>query len=155
MNTGAVRRWVTDYLGIDIRSLAFLRVSLALILIYDLCNRLRDLRAHYTDFGLLPRSTLIGQFSEEYFLSVHTMGGTTFSQLIVFGLAMVCAPAMLVWFRTRIATFLSWFLLCSVHARNPLILQAGDELFRMLLLFSAFLPLGICWQRHTTRACAR
>jgi len=145
MKTGTVRRWVSDYLGVDVRSLAFLRVSLALILLYDLCNRLRDLRAHYTDFGLLPRSTLLGQFSEEYFLSVHNMGGTTFSQAIVFGVALLCAVSMLVGFRTRVATFLSWFLLCSVHARNPLVLQAGDELLRMLVLFSAFLPLGICW----------
>ena len=41
--------------GIDLRSLAVLRIGLALLVLTDLFDRLPDLEAHYTDQGVLPR----------------------------------------------------------------------------------------------------
>ena len=46
---------VSEILGIDYRSLALLRVALAIIVIIDLCMRAMDLTAHYTDLGVLQR----------------------------------------------------------------------------------------------------
>ena len=68
------------------------------------------------------------------------------------------AVMLLVGWKTRFATILSWFLLCSMHARNEFINNGGDDLFRALILWSMFLPLGWCWsldarkRRHNTPA---
>lgn len=43
---------------------------------------------------------------------------------------------------TRFSNLVVWILLCSIHARNPFILQGGDELLRIALFWSLFLPLG-------------
>ena len=47
-----------DWFAVDLRSLAAFRIALASVLLYDLIDRARDLRAHYTDAGLLPADLL-------------------------------------------------------------------------------------------------
>lgn len=128
--------------GIDLRSLALFRVALALHIIIDLINRASDLKAHYTDWGLLPRGALLTQFWRPWYFSLHLLNGQAAFQAVLFLLAGAAALGLLVGYRTRLAAMLSWLLLVSLHARNPVILQGGDTLLRMLLFWSTFLPLG-------------
>ena len=130
-------------LGIDTRSLAFLRIGLATLVLIDLIVRAGDLRAHYTDFGVLPT------WATNYILSyhplhwsVHLFSGSWQWQAFLFAIAGIAAIAMLLGYRTRWATFITWALLASLHVRHPLILNGGDQLLRMLLFWSIFLPLG-------------
>src|SRR5690349_23638509 len=51
---------ITQIFGIDLRTLALFRVCLALIILLDLALRARDLTAHYSDYGVLPRAALLG-----------------------------------------------------------------------------------------------
>ena len=44
--------------GIDLRSLAALRIGMGVMLLVDLALRLPNLRAHYTEAGVVPRETL-------------------------------------------------------------------------------------------------
>ena len=46
-------------LRLDTRSLAVFRVGLGLLLLADILERSRNLTAHYTDAGVLPRSLLL------------------------------------------------------------------------------------------------
>jgi predicted DCC family thiol-disulfide oxidoreductase YuxK len=127
--------------GCDLRTLALFRVSLGVLISADLWLRARDLRAHYTDFGILPRADLIGQF-DSWYPSLHLASGSAVYQILLFAVAAITACALLVGYRTRLATFLSWFLLISLQERNVYILQGGDVLLVMLLFWGMFLPLG-------------
>ena len=60
-----------EILGIDYRSLALLRVALSIILIIDLCMRLTDLTAHYTDAGVLQRFDEVTAITRQFFVSFH------------------------------------------------------------------------------------
>ncbi len=131
--------------AIDIRSLALFRMGLALVILGDLFVRVQDLKAHYTDEGVLPRDVLINQLFDSWQVSLHFMNGAWQIQLILFILAALFAVALLLGYRTRLATFLSWFFLISLHTRNPQILQGGDIVLRVLLFWALFLPLGACW----------
>ena len=64
-----------EIFGIDLRTLALFRILLGLFLILDLCLRARDLVAHYTDFGIMPRSVAVDFMSPTAF-SVHMLNGT-------------------------------------------------------------------------------
>ncbi|MDX1386836.1 MAG: HTTM domain-containing protein [bacterium] len=132
-------------LGIDLRSLALFRISMGLILIWDLVDRAGDLRAHYTSQGVLPLSELLGNFSQPYALSLHFLNDSLAFQSTLFLLAGLMALALIFGFLTRLATVGSWVLLISLHWRNPLVLQFGDMLLRVLLFWSIFLPLGARW----------
>jgi hypothetical protein len=135
------RRKFGELFGLDVRSLAVFRVGLGLLLLVDLIDRCRDLDAHYTDEGVLPRSLM----EHPWPLSLHCLGGGAWLQAILFGVAACFAVALVVGWRTRLATAVSWFLLVSVQARNPVLLQGADVLFRLLLFWGMFLPLGACW----------
>ncbi|HYL93590.1 MAG TPA: HTTM domain-containing protein [Alphaproteobacteria bacterium] len=127
---------------LDLRSLALFRISLALIILCDLLVRAGDMAMFYTDRGVLPRVAVIEKFTYPTLVSLHFMGGTLFSQVLLFLCAAAAAIALLIGFRTRIVSLVSWVLLISLHTRNPVILQGGDVLLRILLFWSIFLPLG-------------
>ena len=128
--------------GIDLRSLAFFRVCLGLVLFADLISRSSDLAVHYTDWGLLPRGVLIDEFLNSWYISVHLISGKLWVQAVLFTIAACFALSLIVGYRTRLSTVVSWFFLVSLHARNPMVLLVGDNLLRMLLFWSMFVPLG-------------
>lgn len=136
---------LTEIFALDVRSLAVFRVSLALVILADLLARSVDLRAHYTDVGLLPRASAITEYGQYSFLSFHFLGGTVATQSVLFAIAALCAMGLLLGYRTRLMTALSWLFLVSLHNRNPMILDAGDVLLRLLLFWSMFLPLGAAY----------
>lgn len=132
----AVRR----RLSVDVRSLAFLRVSLALLILADLAMRARNV-VFYTDAGVLPRETQTEVLAPAA-LSLHTLSGSVEAQAFLFGVAAVFAVALLVGYRTRVVLFVSLVLLLSLHARNHYVLNAGDRLLRVTLFLCLFMPLG-------------
>jgi hypothetical protein len=139
-------RWLErlkEIYGLDVRSLALFRVALAIMLLGDLWMRAQDLRTFYTDFGTLPRAALLGEFAHPWLISIHTMAGTWQVEALLFLAAAVFGLMMLFGWRTRFATVMSWILLTSLQNRNPIILQGGDTLLRMLLFWAMFMPLGL------------
>lgn len=141
-----LRKAAQAIFGIDPRSLAALRIGAGLLLLADLLVRVGDLSAHYSDEGVMPRSLVVEKVQQNpWCLSLHMMSGATPVEAVLFGFAALCAFFLLTGYKTRAATITSWFLLLSLHNRNPMILQGGDVLLRMLLFWGMFLPLGNCW----------
>jgi hypothetical protein len=149
-----VRTAVARRLGVDARALAAFRAALAALVVADVLLRARFLTAFYTDAGVLPRSLLYEQYGALSQLSLHTLSGAAWLQAGLFGLTLVTALAMLVGYRTRLATLLTGVLLTSLHYRNPLVLNSGDTLLRMLFLWGVFLPLGRRWSVDALHASA-
>jgi hypothetical protein len=143
----------TAFFGIDVRSLAAFRVALAVIVLCDLYFRSGSIGAFYTDAGLLSRAQAIEVSSNNpYFLSLHMISGGYWFQVGLFAVAAVFALMLLVGYRTRIAAVATWLLLCSLHTRNPQVLQGGDVLLRCLLFWGMLLPLGAAWSIDRARA---
>ncbi|WP_208023619.1 HTTM domain-containing protein [Halorussus pelagicus] len=141
--------------GVDARALAALRVSLGVLLLADLYLRSRDLVAFYTDSGVLPRSVLREQFGGIAALSIHAHFGSPWAVGLLFLVAGAFGVALLLGYRTRLATVVSFVLVVSLHARNPVLLNGGDSLLRRLLFWGAFLPLGRRWSVDALRRGAR
>ena len=64
-----------ELFGMDLRSLAIFRISIALIIIVDLIARASDLESHYTDRGVLPIDRVI-EHSPKWRVSVHLLNGS-------------------------------------------------------------------------------
>lgn len=120
----------------------------------DLAGRATDLRAHYTDAGVLTRGDLLALFDwlHAWPLCLHLAGGSAWSQALFFVLAGVAALALLVGHRTTLATVALWFLTTSLQLRNLFIGAGYDALLRLLLLWGCFLPLGARWSLDAGRA---
>ncbi|WP_276271546.1 HTTM domain-containing protein [Haloarcula litorea] len=145
MTDRSLRTWLRRRAAVDSRGLAAFRVALGLVLLVDLAWRLPELRAHYTDAGALPRSVLGALYPGWDALSLHALSGALWAQAALFGLAAVAAAALVVGYRTRLATAASLVLLVSLQIRNPFVLNGGDILLRRLLFWGLFLPLGARW----------
>ncbi|MFA9415222.1 hypothetical protein [Natrinema sp. HArc-T2] len=139
---------LTRRVGIDARALAAFRLVLGSLLLFDVLHRSQYLETFYTDGGVLPRSLLVEQYAPGKY-SIHALSGEPWLQVVLFGCAAVSATALLVGYRTRIATVCSVVLLFSVHFRNPFVLNGADRLLRELLLLGVFLPLGNRWAIDT------
>jgi hypothetical protein len=120
---------LTELFGFDLRSLAALRVAVAVLIIGDLISRSRDLEAHYTDFGVVPRSVIA--LYDRWRISVHMMSGTWEIQAVLFAVTGALAVLLLFGYRTRLMTAVLWFLLASLDSRNPFIADGGDTLLRL------------------------
>ena len=137
---GWLRALIGDAAVLDIRALAIGRVGMALLLLYDLFIRAHDIRALYSDEGLEPRSAVDPPLLPLF--RIYFAFGDVKSLQVVFAVSAVFALALLLGFRTRLVTGVSWVLLVSLQARNGSVNQAGDDLLAMFLFWSLFLPLG-------------
>jgi hypothetical protein len=151
-----VLRWgrakVVELFGADLRSLAALRIVLAVLVLGDIASRIPDLYTHYTDEGILPRTALLdeGMISPWQF-SLNLMNGESFFQALLFSATVLAALGLLVGYRTRLMTVVVWVFLISIHMRNNLLNGSGEALLDMLLFWGMFLPLGAYWSVDRAR----
>lgn len=144
---------VRDILGIDTRALAFLRAGIAIQILRDLAERAPYIADHYSDWGLLPRDILMRTFGNEVIACLYMMSGNSAVVAALFIINALLAIALLVGYRTRLVGVLCYVMLLSLEARNPLVTNSGDVLFRMILFWGLFMPLGARWS--VDRALAR
>src|SRR3989344_4801161 len=115
----------TKIFGFDIRSLALLRISIALIGLTDLALRARDLMAHYSNNGVLGGTANLWQFPA-----------------LIFILTAGFFITLLLGYKTRLSTLLACIFLLAIQMRNPMVFQKSDDILRLILLWGFFLPWG-------------
>jgi hypothetical protein len=135
---------IQETFGIDLRSLGVLRILLGVMLLVDYAVRAASLKAHYTDYGVLPTA-----YQEAFGLrpypgrfSFHMWSGESGLQVFLFALAALFALALIIGYRTKISLLMSLVLMISVQNRNIEIETGGDYLLRLVVFWALFLPLG-------------
>ena len=139
------QRLVAQYLALDLRSLAALRIGLALIMLGQLAFYFPMANDFFGENGVLPAELHREALDPLGFESAWTLYSISDNMNFVTGLMlfhMVMAMWLLLGFFTRISTFACLVLLWSLQMRNPLITTGGDVLLRCMLAWSIFLPLG-------------
>eukprot|EP01103_Thecamoeba_quadrilineata_P007669 TRINITY_DN17514_c0_g1_i1.p1 TRINITY_DN17514_c0_g1~~TRINITY_DN17514_c0_g1_i1.p1 ORF type:complete len:678 (-),score=89.46 TRINITY_DN17514_c0_g1_i1:98-2131(-) len=133
-----------EIFSLDLRSLALMRIFLGLTIILDILDRAPDLSAHYTDDGVMPRTLDLDETLRYHQLSfcIHLMSGNIFWMIVLFILNTISGFCVLVGYRTRTSIIISWILISSLQLRNVSVLHSGDDLLRLLLFYSVFLPVG-------------
>ncbi|WP_157884780.1 HTTM domain-containing protein [Halorubrum aethiopicum] len=147
----SVRDRVRRRFEVDARSLAAVRIALALVILVDLLHRSQDLALFYTDAGVYPVAAYEATYGQYTGVSLHALSGDLWFQGALFVVAGVFAVAFLLGYRTRLVGFVSLLLLFSLQARNPAVLNGGDRLFRVLLAVALVTPLGERWSIDALR----
>jgi len=130
--------------GIDLRSLALFRISLATMIVVDLIVRTRDLSAFYTDQGVLTRAESI---ADSHFLrtSIYWITGSDWLVALLFGIAGVAAIFLGLGYRTRLMAVISWLMLMSLQNRTTFLLAGSDNLLLLMAFWAMFLPIHAHW----------
>ena len=153
MRTFFTQERLTQLFSIDLRSLALVRIGLAVVILIDCARRIPDMFTFYGDGGVLPLSYTQLFWTGDWSWSLHLLGGGHPAVLVaLFAAYVFAALALLVGWHTRIATIAVWILTVSLHNANPLILQGEDVLLRVVLFVSLFLPLGAVYSIDRWRA---
>ncbi|MDQ2050330.1 HTTM domain-containing protein [Natronolimnohabitans sp. A-GB9] len=142
---------LAECVRIDTRTLAVFRVFVGLLIVADVLLRSRNFSYFYTDDGVVPQS-LARELSADGAVSIYHL--TTDPTLIaaLMGLQVLIAIQLIVGYRTRLATVLSFLFVVSLDHHNPFVLSYADTLFRLLLFWAIFLPLGERWSIDAVHA---
>jgi hypothetical protein len=137
---------LVEVFSLDHRALALFRIAMGVSSFYDVWSRATDgLYAHYTDAGVFPRSVGLENYQNPSWINVYGLAGTETGVFFLFVLQSIAALCVVVGYRTRLSTFLLWIMVASIQNRNTFVSHSGDELQRVALFFSIFLPLGECF----------
>lgn len=142
MNRNALRL-LRNAFAIDLRCLGLFRIGVGFTLLWDLYYRFGSLEDFYTDNGVSPRVAIIENSEEIWRYSFHMASGAYVYQFALFALLFVSSLCLLAGYRTRLATILTWVLVCSHQARNFAVNHGGDDAIRHLLFWLMFLPAGV------------
>ena len=136
---GFVRR---NYLSSDPRTLGLLRIGIACLLLFDLAKRVPVLRLFYVNDGLIPNHRVLWRPPREYMFSYLLALSSVREVQVAFVLIALLYLCLLVGYRTRLMHVLSWLSLVSLQTRADILSSGADFVFGVLILWSAFLPLG-------------
>jgi predicted DCC family thiol-disulfide oxidoreductase YuxK len=130
------------YLRIDPRSLALGRIAIGLVLIADLLRRIPWLRDFYSNAGLIPNHTVLWRPPFPRIFSVFFMASLPEESALLFLFAFVCFFCLLIGYRTKLFHVLSFAMTTSLHNRIIFAENWGGVAMGVLIVWTAFLPLG-------------
>jgi hypothetical protein len=143
------------YLSIDVRTLGFTRILIAGLLFVDLAKRSLGRDYWYTDSGLLPatpfklKSYLVGRGS------LLDLVGSETEVTLAFAAIGLIYFFFLIGLWTRLFHVLSLIALLSLQIRVALLANGGDYVLCILLLWTAFLPMGAAFSLDARRRADR
>ncbi|THE65698.1 HTTM domain-containing protein [Salinadaptatus halalkaliphilus] len=146
-----LRRNAADSVRIDTRSLAVFRILVGLLALADLFLRSRNFSFYYTDDGLMPQSLAMEMTPDPAFSFFYLTADPTLIAAL-FVLHGLVAIQLLLGYKTRIATILTFLFVISLDYHNPAVTSYADVLFRLLLFWAIFLPLGERWSIDAVHA---
>jgi len=136
--------YLKDCVRLDTRTLAVFRVFVGLLILADLALRSRNFGFYYTDDGVVPRELAKAMTVDNAFSIFHLTTDPTLIAALFVVHALV-AVQLILGYKTRIAIVLSFLFVVSLDHHNPLVTSYADVLFRLLLFWAIFLPLGERW----------
>ena len=136
--------WGEELFSVDTRSLAVLRIGVALMVILDVARRLAWTDLFHSDYGVLTANQA-SQFLGPGYWSLYWLNGSPWFAYLLFSLTLISAVGLMVGYRTRWMTSACLVLVWSLQTSNPLLLTAGHILLRMLLFWMVFLPVSAVW----------
>src|SRR5690349_10314152 len=126
---------------LDLRSLALTRFLLGLLAFIDILNRFSQIDDFYSDKGIIPRWLLLQSFEIKWRMSLLLLNGSTVFAWALGIVGLIAALFYCFGMRTRFSNIVVWIVLMSFHARFPEVNHGGDNLLRLMLFWSIFLPM--------------
>ena len=143
-----------SYLTFDRRTLGLTRVLLAFYLITDLFRRTPDWLAMFSDTGVLPTAVVLAHPQAQNFTLLLSFQ-TAPELWVLWGVILATYVMLLVGWKTKIWQVLSVLFVTSMNGRVLLIENGGYVVQNLVLLWTAFLPLGDRFSVDSLRASLR
>ena len=123
-------------------TLAVVRIAFAVVVLAWTISLGRDLRAFFTDDGIVPSAPDYEGAGDRGVWGLLNMFSSDAAAIAVYVVLLVAAVCLLIGFHTRLAALLVFVAIVSFQRRNPFVFNAGVELLRILALYLALAPAG-------------
>ncbi len=130
------------YCTFDRRTLGASRIAIGFLLLTDLVRRAASWGDMYSDEGVLPATLNLGSPHVRGVFSIFNGFDTRGELRVLWVFMVVNAACLLVGYRTRVAQVVALVFHVGMNSRVPLIENGGYVVNNLLLLWTAFLPLG-------------
>ncbi len=130
------------YGAADPRSLGLFRIALGALLAVDVAFKFPEVAAHLSNAGWLPNHFALFRPMSDRLFSVYFAFGSPLEVKCLLALHLVVCLLLLVGYRTKLMQVLALVLTTSLNSRNLVIENGGTVVLDILLVWSAFLPLG-------------
>lgn len=139
---GAWQKLVRLYGAADPRSLGLLRVALGALLVADVASKFPEVGAHFSNSGWLTNHFALFRPMSDYLFSVYFAFGSPLEVKLLMSAHLLVGLLLLVGYRTKLMQILALLLTTSLNSRNLLLESGGSVALNLLLVWTAFLPLG-------------
>jgi hypothetical protein len=141
---GRLGRYLVQGVTIDSRTLALFRIAAGLLIIGDVLARSGTFRYFYTENGVVPQELAEARTIDNAFsFFFYTQNDIVIA--LLFLIHAIVAIQLIIGYKTRFATILSFLFVISLDHHNPLVLSHADTLFRLLMFWAIFIPIGERW----------
>jgi hypothetical protein len=140
--SGLWAKLVWLYGSADPRSLGLFRIALGAVLTVDVASKFPEVAAHFSNAGWLPNHFALFRPMSDHLFSVYFAFGSPLEVKLLLSLHLLSCLLLLVGYRTKTMQLLVLLLTTSLNSRNILIENGGSVVLNILLVWSAFLPLG-------------
>jgi len=138
----AVRWFRQRYLSVEPRWIGVFRIVLGTLLIVDLLRRWLDIRAFYTNDGILPNHYSLFRPMGAYLFSLYHAFSTFGEVNVAFALTLVIYVLFAVGYRTKLFHILAAVCITSLNSRNLFVQNGGTVVVNIITIWTLFLPLG-------------
>ncbi len=130
------------YASADPRSLGLFRIALGALLAVDVALKFPEVEAHFSNTGWLSNHFALFRPMSDRLFSVYFAFGSPLEVKLLMSLHLLVCLLLMVGYRTKVMQLLALVLTTSLNSRNILIENGGSVVLDILLVWSAFLPLG-------------
>ena len=130
------------YASADPRSLGLLRIALGALLAVDVLLKFPEVEAHFSNTGWLSNHFALFRPMSDHLFSVYFAFSAPLEVKLLLSLHLLVCLLLLVGYRTKLMQLLALLLTTSLNSRNIMIENGGSVVLNILLVWTAFLPLG-------------
>jgi hypothetical protein len=140
---------------IDLRPIALFRIVMGFFVLWDVLEFAVDLRAWFSDEGVLPRWAMLGQWARSNRFCLLDSFGSPTMVWVYWALSVAAALMMIVGYRSRLASIAVFVLVAGYQERIPPLFDGSDTVLRMILFWHMFTQSGNVWSADALVARAR
>jgi len=129
---------------IDARHYAALRIIFGTLAFLTLLGLIGESTFYYADDGWFPIKLAVDITNKKEWTLLHTITSPVGVKLF-FLAAMAASISMAVGFYSRLASWVTFICIVSLHSRNWLNTYGGDAVLRLMLFYLGLSPSGLAW----------
>ena len=136
------------WFAVDSRALGLFRIVFGIICLSDIVRRWEFIDIFYTGNSIIQVSTSLSTYKTFTLLNAFTL---SWEVHLFFIIGIIFSIMLILGYKTKLSQIMCAIIIISIHNRAIMLENAGDFYMNCMLIWTAFLPLGISFSIDSLR----